>query len=113
MLGDEANPYQLMELPGCLRKMLDEVVIPNAKQDVSSLFREEVRDNAEVQSVFEEYREKLTCAPPPQPAMSRSLRRRLCPSRSLRRRLCPSRRSLRRKLCSCRSRRPASCRRRV
>ena len=38
--------------------MLEEVVIPNAKQDISSLFREEVRE-AEVQAVFDEYREKL------------------------------------------------------
>ena len=58
--GQYDNTAKLIELPGCLKKMLDEVVIPNAKQDVSSLFREEVRDNAEVQQVFDEYREKLT-----------------------------------------------------
>ena len=57
--GQYDNTAKLIELPGCLKKMLEDVVIPNAKQDVSSLFREEVRDNAEVQAVFSEYKEKL------------------------------------------------------
>ena len=57
--GQYDNTAKLVELPGCLKKMLEDVVIPNAKQDVSSLFREEVRDNAAVQAVFAEYKEKL------------------------------------------------------
>merc|ERR1719424_1017170 len=57
--GQYDNKSKLVELPGCLKKMVEEVVIPNAKQDMSSLFREEVRDNAEVQAVFVEYKEKL------------------------------------------------------
>merc|ERR1719424_340508 len=40
--------------------MIEEVVIPNAKQDMSSLFREEIAGDAEVQAVFDEFREKLT-----------------------------------------------------
>ena len=58
--GQYDNKAKLVELPGCLKKMLEEVVIPNAKQDMSSLFREEIAQDAEVQAVFDEYREKLT-----------------------------------------------------
>ena len=58
--GQYDNKAKLIELPGCLKKMLEEVVIPNAKQDMSSLFREEIAQDADVQAVFEEYREKLT-----------------------------------------------------
>ena len=58
--GQYDNKAKLIELPGCLKKMLEEVLIPNAKQDMSSLFREEIAQDAEVQRVFDEYREKLT-----------------------------------------------------
>ena len=57
--GQYDNISKLVELPSCLRKMLEEVVIPNAKQDQSSLFREELLSNAEVQAAVEEYRERL------------------------------------------------------
>ena len=53
------NKAKLVELPGCLKKMLEEVLIPNAKQDMSSLFREELAKDNDVQAVFAEYREKL------------------------------------------------------
>ena len=59
MLGDKHNPYCLMELPGCLRRMLEEQVLVHAKQDTSSAFRDELARNAEVQSVFKEYRARL------------------------------------------------------
>ena len=58
--GQYDNKAKLVELPGCLKKMLEEVLIPNAKQDMSSLFRDEIAQDAEVQAVFEEYRSKLT-----------------------------------------------------
>ena len=57
--GQYDNKAKLIELPGCLKKMLEEVVIPNAKQDMSSLFRDEIAQDAEVQAVCEEYRDRL------------------------------------------------------
>ena len=57
--GQYDNKAKLVPLPGCLKSMIENAVIPNAKQDLSSLFREEVAGDAEVQSVVEEYREKL------------------------------------------------------
>ena len=42
--GQYDNKAKLVELPGCLKKMLEEVVIPNAKQDMSGVFRKEIAD---------------------------------------------------------------------
>ena len=39
-------------LPGCLDTLLTEVVVPNAKQDLSSLFRETIAADAELQAVL-------------------------------------------------------------
>jgi len=36
-------------LPNCLETMLTEVVVPNAKQDLSSLFRDTIAADAELQ----------------------------------------------------------------
>ena len=57
--GQYDNKSELVPLPGCLEKMLTTVVIPNAKQDMSTLFRAELAENAEVQKVISDYREKL------------------------------------------------------
>ena len=46
-------------LPGCLDTLLTEVVVPNAKQDLSSLFRETIAADAELQAVLGEYQEKI------------------------------------------------------
>jgi hypothetical protein len=57
--GQYDNKRQLVPLPGCLERMLVDVLLPNAKQDMSSLFREEIANNHEVQTVLAEYRDKL------------------------------------------------------
>ena len=57
--GQYDNKAKLVALPGCLKSMLIDCVIPNAKQDMSSLFREEIAGDADVQAVIDEYREKL------------------------------------------------------
>ena len=59
MLGDEANPYKLMELPGCLKRMLEEQVLVFATQDQSSAFREELAADPDVQAVLDEYDTQL------------------------------------------------------
>ena len=58
-LGQRDNPYKLMELPLCLQRMLVEQLLPNAKQDTSAGFRDELAANAEVQAVLDEYRPRL------------------------------------------------------
>ena len=57
--GQYDNKRELVPLPGCLERMLTDVLLPNAKQDMSSLFREEIAEDAEVQAVLAEYRPKL------------------------------------------------------
>merc|ERR1719353_1706115 len=61
------NRLQLTEFLGCLVRISFLRANPKhgqydnkAKQDMSSLFREEIAQDAEVQAVFDEYREKLT-----------------------------------------------------
>ena len=57
--GQWNNTFGLAELPGCLRRMLEDSVLPNAKQDTSSAFRAQLASNADVQAVFREYRDRL------------------------------------------------------
>jgi len=57
--GQYDNKAKLVPLPGCLDRMLKDVVLPNAKQDMSSMFREELAKDLDVQAVFAEYREQL------------------------------------------------------
>ena len=44
---------------GCLEKMLDEFVLPNARRDTSAQFRETTMKDAAVIEVIEEYAERL------------------------------------------------------
>ena len=46
-------------LPGCLEKMIVDWILPNAKQDASSLFREELQGDQKRLSVFERNDEEL------------------------------------------------------
>ena len=62
-----ANPYHgihklattLVPLPDCLQQMLTEVVLPNAKRDESSLFKEKLANDKAMQEALELYDAKL------------------------------------------------------
>ena len=57
--GQYDNTRKPIPLPGCLEKMLTEVLLPNAKQDQASLFRDELAADADVQLVVTRY---ATCS---------------------------------------------------
>jgi hypothetical protein len=48
-----------VELPGCLRRMLDDNVLPFSKRDESHLFRQQIATDESVQAVLREYRQRL------------------------------------------------------
>ena len=53
---DAHGKVMMVELPGCLRRMLDDNVLPHAKRDTTHLFRQRIATDPSVQSVFNEYR---------------------------------------------------------
>ena len=56
---DAYGKVTTIELPGCLRRMLDDNVLPNAKRDTTHLLRQQMATDANVQAVFGEYRQTL------------------------------------------------------
>ena len=56
--GQYDHKGRLVPLPGCLEKMLVNFILPNAKQDTSSLFREELARDADVQAAIDRWRPK-------------------------------------------------------
>jgi len=57
--GQYDNKGKTIMLPTCLETCLEQVVIPNAKQDLSSLFRDELAANVEVQMMLRLQKPKL------------------------------------------------------
>ena len=57
--GSYDNAQELDPLPGCLERMMEDYVIPLAKQDMSSVFREELAQDSAVQSVLHRYHDPL------------------------------------------------------
>ena len=57
--GQYDNKAALVPLPGCLDRMLTDVLLPNAKQDMSGLFRKEIAESGEIQAVLTEYSAKI------------------------------------------------------
>ena len=57
--GNYGNKRELVPLPGCLEKMLEEDVCPRAKRETSAQFREATMQDPAVLSVITEYRDRL------------------------------------------------------
>ena len=57
--GQYDDKGKVVGLPGCLESCLADVVIPNAKQDLSSLFRDEIAADQELQFVLNAFKPKI------------------------------------------------------
>ena len=57
--GSYDNKQEVQPLPGCLATMLESFVIPNSKQDMSQVFREQLANDGAVQAMIHKYNEDL------------------------------------------------------
>merc|ERR1719197_2181282 len=57
--GNFGDKRPVKHLPGCLRTMIEEEIIPRARKDTSAVFRETVMTELSVLKVLDDYRPKL------------------------------------------------------
>ena len=57
--GNFGSKAEIVHLPGCLEKMIVEEIFPRSRRDIAHQFRETVWSEMAVQSVIEEYRERM------------------------------------------------------
>ena len=63
--GNFGDQKKVKHLPGCLKTMIENEILPRARKDTSALFRETVMTELSVLKVLDDYRPKLKrmCGP--------------------------------------------------